>query len=168
MNTTPLSRQLQAAREQLAAQRPSSQADATVLGHLTRLQQQQSHALAAQAVPAAGPRRPVQRALRGMAWAAGTLLLLAGALLTLAPPVPEAGPNPMADSGFMPVVSREEWRQALASQREAPLWLMPAELPRERLALLGLPFDPARADQRVQAELMVHPSGQLLAVRFVQ
>jgi hypothetical protein len=45
--------------------------------------------------------------------------------------------------------------------------VQPAELPRERLALLGLPFDAARADETVRAELMLHPSGQVLAVRFL-
>ena len=37
----------------------------------------------------------------------------------------------------------------------------------ERLALLGLPFDAARADEFVRAELMLNPHGQVLAVRLL-
>jgi hypothetical protein len=40
-------------------------------------------------------------------------------------------------------------------------------LPRDRLALLGLPFDAARADEPVRAELMLNPSRQGLAVRLM-
>ena len=70
-------------------------------------------------------------------------------------------------SGFIPLVPEREFRQALAAGRSAAVWLQPAELPRERLALLGLPFDAARAGETVRAELMLHPSGQVLAVRFL-
>jgi hypothetical protein len=41
------------------------------------------------------------------------------------------------------------------------------ELQGERLSALGLPFDPARAGDSVRAELLLHPSGEVLAVRFV-
>jgi len=41
-------------------------------------------------------------------------------------------------------------------------------MPRERMALLGLPFDPARAGQPVRAELLMQPSGEVLAVRFLR
>ena len=36
------------------------------------------------------------------------------------------------------------------------------------LAALGLPFDATRAGESVRAELLVRPSGQVLAVRFLQ
>jgi hypothetical protein len=75
-----------------------------------------------------------------------------------------AAPDAVA-AGFLPLVSPQRM-QALASQPSAA-WVLPAELPRERLAALGLPFDPARASEPVQAELLVHPSGELLAVRVV-
>lgn len=183
MNTPPLSQQLQPAREHLAAQRPASEADAAVLIRLTRLQQAQQ-AQQAQPVPvsqparwpvaqgaqAPGARAGLPRLATGGAWLAGALLVLATALLTIEPPRLDVAPEvpALADSGFMPVVSQDEWRRALASDGQAPVWLMPTELPRERLALLGLPYDATRAEQRVKAELMLHPSGQLLAVRFVQ
>jgi hypothetical protein len=171
MTLTPLSQALREARRQLAGRAPGSEQDAAVLARLTQLQQ--ARALQPVLVPeSAGPTLP-RRAARGGAWLAGALLLLAGALLAFEPPQLEGmGATPRAladaaDSGFLPLVSQEEWRRALADQRQSAVWLMPAELPRERLALLGLPFDTARADERVRAELMLHPSGQLLAVRFV-
>jgi RNA polymerase sigma factor (sigma-70 family) len=171
MTLTPLSQALREARRQLAGRAPGSEQDAAVLARLTQLQQ--ARALQPVLVPeSAGPTLP-RRAARGGAWLAGALLLLAGALLAFEPPQLDGmGATPRAladaaDSGFLPLVSQEEWRRALADQRQSAVWLMPAELPRERLALLGLPFDTARADERVRAELMLHPSGQLLAVRFV-
>lgn len=173
MNTPSLSQRMQRARAQLANRRPDSEADAALLMRLTRLQQarlaQQTPSLPQWAL-AGGPRRGLQRAALGGAWLAGALLVVAAALLSFEPPALEApaGRHAQADSGFLPVVSQDEWRRALANESQAPVWLMPTELPRERLALLGLPYDPTRAEQRVKAELMVHPSGQLLAVRFVQ
>ena len=47
-------------------------------------------------------------------------------------------------------------------------WLVSAELPSERLAALGLPYDPARAGETVRADLLVHRSGDVLAVRVVR
>ncbi|WP_374661612.1 hypothetical protein [Inhella sp.] len=178
MTLTPLSQALRQARQDLARQRPDSAADAALLVRLNRLQQaqqrerQQAQALLAQGAAGAGPRSNLPRKLAwGGSWFAGALLLAAALLLSFEPPAlhpPASAPFAQADSGFLPVVSQEEWRRAMAGQAQAPVWLMPAELPRERLALLGLPFDASRADERVRAELMLHASGQLLAVRFVQ
>ncbi len=67
-----------------------------------------------------------------------------------------------SSSGFMPLVSQAELAKDPAG------WLVPAELPRAQLAALGLPFDPARADESVQAELLVNAQGAVLAVRVVQ
>lgn len=177
MTLTPLSDALRQARQDLARERPDSAADAALLARLTQLQQaraqerQQALALvgAAAGTGSLPPRLP-RRLAWGGTWLAGLLLLGATALLTLEPPAPStpaALRHAGADSGFLPVVSQDEWRRAMAGQAQAAVWLMPTELPRERLALLGLPFDAARADERVRAELMLHPSGQLLAVRFV-
>ena len=167
MTLTPLSEALRQARADLAQRRPDSEQDATLLARLTRLQAAQ--ALQPVPVSAQGPSLP-RKVAWGGAWLAGGLLLLAGALLTIEPPgrAPVPLPSPAADSGFLPVVSQAQWRQAMDGQAQAPVWLMPAELPRERLALLGLPYDATRANETVRAELMLHPSGQLLAVRFVQ
>jgi hypothetical protein len=64
-------------------------------------------------------------------------------------------------------VPEAQFRAALAAGQPTAVWLQPAELPRERLAWLGLPFDASRADDTVRAELMVDPSGQVLAVRIL-
>jgi hypothetical protein len=42
-----------------------------------------------------------------------------------------------------------------------------SDLPQDRLAALGLPYDPTRAADRVRAELLVHPSGLVLALRLI-
>jgi hypothetical protein len=152
------------ARRDLAAQRPSSDNDAAVLAQLRTL---------ARPAPAAAWALPGARMLRRVsAWGGGGLLALVLVLGAVLVGPPGAAPAPaaltLADTGFMPLVSPEEWRSTLAQQAQAPVLLVPTSLPRERLALMGLPFDATQADQPVQAELMVHPSGQLLAVRFVQ
>ncbi|HTT13774.1 MAG TPA: hypothetical protein VMG60_23145 [Burkholderiaceae bacterium] len=41
-----------------------------------------------------------------------------------------------------------------------------SEVPRAQLAAIGLPVDPARADQPVRAEFLVSQRGAVLAVRF--
>jgi hypothetical protein len=63
---------------------------------------------------------------------------------------------------FVPLVPAEHWPRA-----PAQAWLVSAEMPRERLAALGLPFDPARTGASLRAELLVRESGEVLAVRFV-
>lgn len=166
------------ARDELKQRQADSAADAAVLERLQRMQQVlPTSTLALQG----GGGRQLQRAARGGLWLIGSLLLLATALLVIEPPrladrpgaaMGKALPAALrADSGFMPVVSAAEWQRVMAglqSEGQAAVWLMPTELPRERLALLGLPYDAARADEHVRAELMLHPSGQLLAVRFLQ
>ena len=60
------------------------------------------------------------------------------------------------------------WRQWSTALSSCAAWLVSAELPNERLAALGLPYDPARAGETVRAELLVHRSGDVLAVRVVR
>jgi hypothetical protein len=93
--------------------------------------------------------------------------VLLSAMLLLDPPGTQTARAAPAGSGFIPLVPEGEFRAALAAGRSAAVWLQPTELPRERLALLGLPFDAARADETVRAELMLNPSGQVLAVRIL-
>jgi hypothetical protein len=72
-------------------------------------------------------------------------------------------------SGFVPVASPERFAQLWQGGAEAaPAWVVRTELPRERLAALGLPYDPARAGELVHAELLMHPSGDVLAVRLTR
>jgi hypothetical protein len=69
-----------------------------------------------------------------------------------------------ADSdGYVRLVSADEWQRA---QVDARTWVVHTELPQARMAALGLPYDPARAGERVPAQLLMHSSGDVLAVRF--
>jgi hypothetical protein len=69
-------------------------------------------------------------------------------------------------SGFVPLIGPERWRQ-LTADAATPAWLVTTELPRERLAAIGLPFDPARAAEPVRAELLMHASGDVIALRVI-
>lgn len=71
-------------------------------------------------------------------------------------------------SPFVALVSEQRLRQlAREPLDQGPPWVVATELPRERLAAFGLPFDPARAGESVRAELLMHPGGEVLAVRIV-
>jgi hypothetical protein len=65
--------------------------------------------------------------------------------------------------GFVRLVSADEWQRANAADTT---WLINAEMPQARLAALGLPYDPARAGERVPAQLLMRSSGEVLAVRL--
>lgn len=67
--------------------------------------------------------------------------------------------------GFVPVAGAERWVEP--GRGVAAGWIVRTELPAERLAGLGLPFDPARASERVPADLLLHDNGELLAVRVL-
>ena len=156
---------LNPARAEFARLQPDAAQDAALLARLTQLQQ--AHRARQAAVDAHEPRW-----LRRLAWGSGALgataALLLCVLLLLDPPgAGVAHAAPLAGSGFIPLVTEGELRAALAAEQGAAVWLQPTELPRDRLALLGLPFDLARADEPVRAELMLNASGQLLAVRLL-
>jgi hypothetical protein len=69
----------------------------------------------------------------------------------------------VSDDGFVRLVNNDVWQSA---QSEADgTWLVSTELPHSRLAALGLPYDPSRAGERVPAQLLMHSSGEVLAVR---
>ncbi|MBL8328286.1 MAG: hypothetical protein JNJ71_05500 [Rubrivivax sp.] len=117
---------------------------------------------------------------RPWAWSGGAalalVLLLSVAVTLLLPPAPGAytdrGAAASGDlraealaSGFMPLAGPEVWRAAPGQPMAA--WLVATEMPRERLGLLGLPYDPARAGDSVRAELLMHGTGTVLAVRVV-
>lgn len=136
---------------------------------------------AAAASPRAAPAGRAPGRSVGLAWAWGgvsacALLLLAsvwlmglaggrgavpGATIT-----PMAWPAPVRQTGFLPLVANDRWA-ALAAEGE-PAWVVRTELPADRLAAMGLPYDPAYASERVRAELLLHPSGDVLAVRFLR
>lgn len=114
--------------------------------------------------PAAPPRwRP------GWAWpgaAALASVLLVSVLLLLEAPAPRTTRAAAGQaSGFLPLVSADTLAAATVMPDAA--WLVATEMPRERLAALGLPFDPARAGDSVPAELLMDANGQVLAVRLL-
>lgn len=158
---------LRPARGEFARLQPGAEQDTALLARLTEQQQRLRARRLAQ--PSAEGQPP--RWLHRLAWGGGALgataALLLAAMLLLDPPGTQTAHAAPAGSGFIPLVPEREFRAALATGRGAAVWLQPAELPRERLALLGLPFDAARADETVHAELMLNPSGQLLAVRIL-
>lgn len=115
----------------------------------------------------AGPRLPMlprtwpwPGAASGAVFAA--VLVVSVLLMLQGPATPPPAPEQRM-SGFVPVVPLERW-----PAEDAPAWLVRTELQRDRMAALGLPFDPARASESVRAELLVRASGEVLAVRFVQ
>jgi hypothetical protein len=65
------------------------------------------------------------------------------------------------ERAFLPLASPEDIEQSTDA------YVVPARLARPALAQLGLPVDPARIDQPVDAELLVRPDGAVLAFRFV-
>ncbi len=158
---------LRPARAEFARLRPDAGQDAALLARLA----DQQRTLRARRLTAETAEAHEPRWLRRLAWGSGALgataALLLSAMLLLDPPGTQTAQAAPAGSGFIPLVPEGELRQALAVGRGAAVWLQPAELPRERLALLGLPFDAARADETVHAELMLEPGGQVLAVRIL-
>lgn len=69
----------------------------------------------------------------------------------------------VTDDGFVTLVNNDVWQRARADTSRT--WLVSTELPHSRLAALGLPYDPARAGERVPAQFLMHSSGEVLAVR---
>lgn len=131
------------ARHQLSLHHPDAAADADVLQHLATVQS------------TLRPRRPGQRLWRWAGLGLGSVGLTGAGLLSLALwlPPPAAPAQPLL--AFSPP---KDW--------PADVLVVPTELPRERLAWLGLPTDGGASDRPVQAELVVHPSGRVLAVRL--
>lgn len=86
--------------------------------------------------------------------------------------------RPLRETGFWPVADPDRWAGpdagvetvddgAQPPQATQAAWVVRTELPAERLALLGLPYDPGRAARPVRAELLLHASGDVLAVRVL-
>jgi hypothetical protein len=157
-DTESLAQALRRAARVLDTQRP---APALREALLQRLQQ----------APGAPPPMPAARGaprrwLRWTAWSGGAavavMLLLGSVVLVLAPPPLNSTAAAGVGGEFMPLVPREDW-----PEDTSPAWLVASDLPQERLAALGLPYDPTRAADRVRAELLVHPSGLVLALRLI-
>lgn len=129
----------------------------TTLAHLLH---QARDELARQDPP---PLRPPPRLSGGSLWrwsgAFACIAVLAVSVLLMLPP-PAAEPQA---SRFVPLAAAERW----PADAEAA-WIVHTELPASRLALLGLPYDPGAAAMPVRAELLLHPSGDVLAVRVIR
>jgi hypothetical protein len=91
-------------------------------------------------------------------------ILAISAIVRQVPPsalAPTPDPDAAESRAFLPLASDEE------IGRSADAVVVATRLPRVALAQMGLPVDPARADQSVEAELLVRPDGAVLAFRFV-
>lgn len=93
--------------------------------------------------------------------------------LTNAPALAEAALSPAMH--FVPLVSPDRMRALsrageagdAAAAADTQAWVVTTELPQQRLAAMGLPYDPERAAEPLRAELLVAPSGEVLAVRLL-
>ncbi len=154
----PLSDVLRQMRAELQVQTPPAALQARV----------RAAALAAPRAALEGDGAPRVRTWRTGPWAwSGAAVfasLLAGTvlLLRLPPPLPMRVDEAARHGDFMAVAPAERWPRG-----STPAWLVGTELQRERLPALGLPYDPARAGESVRAELLLHPSGEVLAVRLL-
>jgi len=151
MNTdTHLTRALAIAAYELRAQTPPAPLLPAIHRHLTRT----THA----------PR------LSWLGWTgvstaavAVAVMLVVGAIVASEPAQIDKVETVAGSDGFVRLVNADEWNRANAQAGRT--WLVSAELPQARLAALGLPYDPGRAGERVPAELLIHSSGEVLAVR---
>ena len=152
----PLSESLRRAAQILDNEQPPADLRARIHGRL--------HAMpAASPAPAAAASGAVAR--RPWAWsgvAGCAAVVLVPVLLMLRPHAPARPGIDGLPSAFVPLAPPEHWPSGTAAA-----WLVRTELRGDRLAAMGLPFDPAHAGDSVRAELLVHPSGELLAVRFM-
>ena len=100
-------------------------------------------------------------------WFGATAASLGLALLVFVAqaPAPQAAET-LASDVFVPVVPPERWASFLRDGT-GTAWVVRTEIPSERLALLGLPYDPSQADRPQRAELLMHANGEVLAVRLI-
>jgi hypothetical protein len=106
---------------------------------------------------------------RVLAWpgAAGIAAVILLSLLLMWQPQRAVEPPAAPVAAFVPVVPAERWA-AWTAAPESQAWLISTELPQQRLGQYGLPYDPARAAEMQEAQLLVAPSGEVLAVRLLQ
>ncbi len=154
MNDTGLDRGLAALKQSASGEMPPPSTDRAI-------------DVAIQAAAARARRsRTSTRADRWLAWPialAASIAVLSFVVRSLPPEAVVAEPAAFKASGdeFMPVVPIAEIEHA------GDALVVPARLPRTTLAQLGLPINPARAADAIDAELLVRRDGSVLAVRFV-
>jgi hypothetical protein len=104
---------------------------------------------------------------RWLAWPlalAASIAVLSFVVRSLPPEAVVGEPTTAASARgheFLPVAPIADIESA------ADALVVPARLPRMTLAQLGLPIDPTRAADTIDAELLVRRDGSVLAVRFV-
>lgn len=116
-------------------------------------------------------RKPRADGPRWLAWAgwvglSGAAAALAAAFVVHSAIDAGAPETALGDDGFVRLVNNDDWQRARAGNGHT--WIVATELPRSRLAALGLPYDPTRAGERVPAQLLMHSSGEVLAVRLTR
>lgn len=151
MPNSDLDRRFDALKEAVAGELPPSATDRAVAAAVDR----------AKLAPRSGARGD-----RWLAWPlalAASIAALSFIVRSLPPEAVVAEPAVAQASGdeFLPVVPIAE------IERAGDALVVPARLPRTTLAQLGLPIDPARAADAIDAELLVRRDGSVLAVRFV-
>jgi len=114
------------------------------------------------------------RPARWLAWSgvAACATGVLGIALVFSVSLPPTQQKEFSASAFVPLVSSERWQRVIQDTQEPDkgnptAWVVATEIPAERLALLGLPYDPSDADRPVRAELLMHASGEVLAVRVL-
>jgi hypothetical protein len=151
MPNDPLDRRLAALKDAVAAEIPPAATDRAIAAAIARARR-----------PRAAPSGD-----RWLAWPlalAASIAVLSFVVRSLPPEavVPDAAVTAQAAGDeFMPVVPMADIEGATDAL------VVPARLPRTTLAQLGLPIDPARAADAIDAELLVRRDGSVLAVRFV-
>ena len=122
-------------------------------------------AIAAAVARAARTGRAAVRGDRWLAWPlalAATIAVLSFVVRSLPPEAIVSEPALKASGDeFLAVVPFADIESA------GDALVVPARLPRTTLAQLGLPINPARAADAIDAELLVRRDGSVLAVRFV-
>lgn len=137
---------------------------------LARVLERAAADLNARHAPAWQAPRPAAAPRRWLAWsgpALAAVLLLPLALWVRPPEAPDASERTRQAraSGFLPVAPADRWPEPHAA---TAAWLVSTELSADRLAALGLPFDPGHAADRVRAELLLDAGGDVLAVRVLR
>jgi hypothetical protein len=102
----------------------------------------------------------------GWAGLSTAAVAIAAVLVVHSMVAPDESVRVVESGGFVRLVSADEWQRAQADSGRT--WLVSTEMPQARLAALGLPYDPAHAGARVPAELLLHSSGEVLAVRVTR
>jgi hypothetical protein len=151
-----LDRGLAALKASVADAQPPVATDRAVAAAIDRAQRRPAHAQA---------RRAGDRWLAWPLALAASIAALAFIVRSLPPEAVLAEPAPAAASAgagdFLPVVPLSD----IEAARDATV--VSARVPRMALAQLGLPVNPARASDAIDAELLVGRDGSVLAVRFV-